>query len=187
MKFGFDIDDTLINLREHAFQIYKQKLKRDLTLDVFHTLRRVEIHEPFGLTDEEGKEMWNSSLEEIYYTDCLAYPGALEVLQDLEKSGNEIYYITARPKEHGERTMEWMKKKGFPVKDEQFFYGMADHEKIATIKDLALDVYVDDKPAILETLKNLPIKLIMKNQSYNQDAPFERLIDWQAFKEIIKK
>ena len=36
------------------------------------------------------------------------YPDAVETLQRLEEEGHEIYYITARPKEHGERTMEWM-------------------------------------------------------------------------------
>ncbi len=31
MKFGFDIDDTLINLREHAFHIYNKKLNKSWT------------------------------------------------------------------------------------------------------------------------------------------------------------
>lgn len=187
MRFGFDIDDTLINLREHAFHIYKEKLQQDLSLDVFHALTRVEIHEPFGLTDDEGKEMWKTSLEEIYYTDCPTFPKALEVLLELEKQGHEIFYITARPKEHGIRTREWMKKKGFPVKDEQFFFGMEDHEKTHIIKDLALDYFVDDKPAILETLKEIPVKLIVKDQSYNQGADFVRLVNWQDFNKIISR
>ena len=59
--------------------------------------------------------MWSSSLEEIYYTSCPAFPSAVETLQELEKKGHEIYYITARPKEHGERTKEWLKENGFPV------------------------------------------------------------------------
>ncbi len=29
MRFGFDIDDTLINLREHAFQLYNKKLNQE--------------------------------------------------------------------------------------------------------------------------------------------------------------
>lgn len=185
MRFGFDIDDTLINLREHAFHIYKKKLKKDLSLDVFHALNQVEIHGPFGLTDEQGKEMWVSSLEEIYYTDCPAFPDALEVLQELEKQGHEIFYITARPEEHGIRTRDWMKKKGFPVRDDRFYYGMADDEKTHIIKKLELDYYVDDKPAVLNTLKEIPVKLIVKNQSYNQEVDFERLVNWKDFKGVL--
>ena len=32
MKLGFDIDDTLINLREHAFHIYKRRLKKEVDI-----------------------------------------------------------------------------------------------------------------------------------------------------------
>lgn len=187
MKFGFDIDDTLINLREHAFHIYKDKLQQDLSLGVFHALTSVEIHEPFGLTDEEGKEMWKSSLEEIYYTDCPPFPGALEVLLELDKQGHDIFYITARPKEHGIRTREWMKEKGFPVKNNHFFYGMADYEKTDIIKDLDLDYYVDDKPAVLNTLRDFSVRLIVIDQSYNKDLNIERLVNWADFNRIINK
>lgn len=185
MKFGFDIDDTLINLREHAFHIYKGKLQQDLSLDVFYALTSVEIHAPFGLTDREGKEMWKSSLEEIYYTDCPPFPGALEALLELDKQGHDIFYITARPEEHGIRTREWMKERGFPVKNNHFFYGMADHEKTHIIKELELDYYVDDKPAVLHTLKDIPVSLIVKDQSYNQELNIERLVSWYEFGNLI--
>ena len=66
--------------------------------------------------------MWNSTLEEIYYTSCPAFPDAVETLQDLVEQGHEIFYITARPKEHGERTKEWIKDNGFPVMTEVFLW-----------------------------------------------------------------
>ncbi|MFD1851721.1 5' nucleotidase, NT5C type [Oceanobacillus bengalensis] len=187
MRFGFDIDDTLINLREHAFHIYNHKLHKNIGLDIFMQIGRVEIHEPFGLSDEEGKEMWNNSLEEIYYTNCPAFPHAIETLQMLDKAGHSIFYITARPKEHGERTKEWMKQKGFPVNDARFFYGMKDEEKIDIIKDLHLDYYVDDKPTILKTLTKEPIHLLLKDQPYNRDIDdYERMINWKDFAKLIK-
>nr|WP_263326726.1 HAD family acid phosphatase [Neobacillus sp. Marseille-Q6967] len=185
MKFGFDIDDTLINLREHAFTIYNQKLKKNVPLNVFLELKRVEIHEPFGLSDEQGIEMWNQSLEEIYYTTCPAFPNALQTLQQLKKQGHEIYYITARPKEHGERTKKWLIEQGFPVEDDKFFYGMQDHEKVDIIKNLKLDYYFDDKPAILETLSNHSVKAVLKDQSYNRNKNIPRIVNWTDFKEII--
>lgn len=182
MKFGFDIDDTLINLREHAFHLYNKKLKQTVGLNVFQNISRVEIHEAFGLSDEEGKEMWNSSLEEIYYTSCPIFPGAVKALHALVNAGHEVYYITARPKEHGERTKAWIKQQGFPVDDKRFFYGMQDEEKLDIIKELELDYYVDDKPAVLDTLVNGSTKVYVKDQSYNrhlQDIP--RIVDWTAF------
>ncbi|WP_339230269.1 hypothetical protein NSQ77_08305 [Oceanobacillus sp. FSL K6-2867] len=182
MKFGFDIDDTLINLREHAFHLYNKKLNQDVGLDVFQNISRVEIHEAFGLSDNEGKEMWNSSLEEIYYTACPIFPGAAEALHALTLAGHEVYYITARPKEHGERTKTWMKQQGFPVEDRKFFYGMQDEDKLDIIKQLELDYYVDDKPAVLDTLANSSTKVYVRDQSYNRHLQhIPRVVDWTAF------
>ena len=185
MRFGFDIDDTLINLREHAFNIYNKRLNQNVPIEIFHNLKRVEIHEPFGLTDLQGKEMWNNSLEEVYYTSCPAFPDAVETLQKLEKNGHEIYYITARPKEHGERTKVWLKENGFPVQDERFFYGMQDHEKVEIIKKLKLDYYFDDKPEVLNTLLNESIKIFLRDQSYNRHLNIPRIVNWSDLEEII--
>ena len=178
MKFGFDIDDTLINLREHAFQLYNTKLNRTVAVDLFHALDKVEIHELFDMTAEQGSQMWNRSLEEIYFTSCPPYPDAVETLQRLDKEGHEIYYITARPDVHGKRTIEWMIENGFPVNKDRFYYGMKDEDKVNIIKDLNLDYYFDDKPAVLETLRNQPIKLFAKSQSYNRHLDFPRITDW---------
>ncbi|SHF72282.1 5' nucleotidase, NT5C type [Ornithinibacillus halophilus] len=185
MRFGFDIDDTLINLREHAFNLYKRKLNQALSREDYLSIQRVEIHEPFGLTDEEGKELWNNSLETIYFTDCPPFPSAVETLQGLAREGHEIFYITARPKGHRERTIKWMSDQGFPVLDSNFYYGMKDHEKIHIIKELSLDYYVDDKPAVLETLSDTTVQLIVKDQSYNQELHLPRLTAWKDFNRLV--
>jgi uncharacterized protein len=186
MKFGFDIDDTLIGLREHAFNLYQKKLGHSVSMDVFNALDRVEIHTAFGLTDQEGKEMWNSSLEEIYYTDCPPYPGTTEALQQLDSEGHEIYYITARAAEHGEHTKEWMKQQGFPVRDGHFFCGMKDADKVETISKLQLDYYVDDKPEVLETLAGSMVHVLVKDQSYNRHLDMPRIKQWAELKDLIQ-
>lgn len=185
MRFGFDIDDTLIDLRQHAFQLYNKKLNKNISLDIFKTIPTVEIHAPFGLTDREGSEMWKESLEEIYFTNCPSFPEALETLKKLEVEGHEIFYITSRPKGYCGRTLEWFKAQGFPVKSENFFCGMEDHEKIDTITSLDLDYYIDDKPAVLNTLRGLSTKLIVKDQSYNQLETHRRLVSWSEFESIL--
>ena len=43
MKFGFDIDDTLIDLRQHAFHLYNKKLNKKVGLDVFHSLKQLKF------------------------------------------------------------------------------------------------------------------------------------------------
>ena len=185
MKFGFDIDDTLINLREHAFNLYNKKLGKNVALDVFQELKKVEIHDAFGLTEDQGSDMWNSSLEEIYYTSCPPFPDAVETLQKLSEEGHEIHYITSRPKEHGERTKQWMIENGFPVQDDRFFYGMQDDEKVHIIQQLQLDYYFDDKPAVLTTLNNDTLNVIVKDQSYNRHMDIPRIINWAELNKVL--
>ena len=182
MRFGFDIDDTLINLREHAFHIYNRKLNQNIGLEVFHELKTVEIHEAFGLDSVAGGQMWNSLLEEIYFTDCPAFEGAIELLNRLEEEGHEIFYITSRPKQYCQKTRAWVKELGFPVHDDRFFCGMQDQEKIDIIKNLKLDFYFDDKPAVLDTLHDVATKVYVKNQSYNQQhVNIPRVDAWKDF------
>ncbi len=181
MKFGFDIDDTLINLREHAFHIYNRKLNQNIGIEIFRELKTVEIHEAFGMEKEAGGRMWNSLLEEIYFTDCPAFEGAVELVNQLEREGHEIFYITSRPKQYCKQTREWVKEMGFPVHDDRFFCGMQDQEKIDIIKKLSLDFYFDDKPAVLDTLKDVPTKVFVKDQSYNQHVSIPRVKEWNKF------
>jgi uncharacterized protein len=187
MKFGFDIDDTLINLREHAFHLYNKKLNKNIGLDVFHNLKTLEIHEPFGLTAEEGGRMWNSHLEEIYFTSCPPFPHAVEALNELVNEGHEVYYVTARPKEHGERTKNWLIENGFPVQDERFYFGMNDEEKIHFIEQLELDYFFDDKPAVLETLFDTTAKVYALSNSYNRHLDMPRITNWLELRKIIEK
>ena len=181
MRFGFDIDDTLINLREHAFHIYNRKLNQSIGIEIFRELKTVEIHEAFGLDMAAGGQMWKSLLEEIYFTDCPAFGGAIELLNQLEREGHEIFYITSRPKEYCQRTRRWVKDQGFPVHENRFFCGMQDQEKIDIIKQLNLDFYFDDKPAVLDTLKEIATKIYVKNQSYNQQVSIPRIKEWTDF------
>ena len=184
MKFGFDIDDTLINLREHAFHLYNKKLNQNIGLDVFRAIKTVEIHEAFGMEKDAGNAMWNSNLEEIYFTDCPSFEGAIDALQNLVKEGHEVYYITSRPIDYCHKTSEWMKEQGFPVVDSHFFCGMQDDEKIATIKKLELDYYFDDKPAVLETLSDVSTKVFIMDQSYNQHVQMPRMKQWSELEKI---
>lgn len=185
MRFGFDIDDTLIQLRQHAFHLYNEELGQNLEQHVFDAITRIEIHEPFGLTNEEGQAMWKRMNEKVYFTNCPPYDEAKELLWQLRREGHDIFYVTARPIDSCLRTRQWMIDQGFPVDDNHFFCGMADEEKLAIIAELDLDVYVDDKPKILHSLKELRTKVVLRDQPYNRDEPFERISHWSQFKKYV--
>jgi 5'(3')-deoxyribonucleotidase len=187
MKFGFDVDDTLINLREHAFHIYNKKLNSNVPLENFRALKSLEIHEAFGLSAQQGGEMWNSLLEEIYYTNCRPFPHSVETLKRLVDLGHEVFYITARESKHQDATKKWLIENGFPVKDNHFFCGMRDVEKLNIITELQLDYYFDDKPAVLENMLELPIKIYAKDNSYNKQIELPRITCWSELQVIIEQ
>ncbi|TYP70751.1 5' nucleotidase, NT5C type [Paenibacillus methanolicus] len=187
MKFGFDIDDTLINLREFAFELYAKKLNKQVDIAEFHKLTDVPIHSLFGLTREEGGQMWNDNRSEIYFTACPPFPNAIEVLQRLVQDGHEVYYITARAPEFCEQTRDWMLAAGFPVDPDKFYCGMSDTEKVHIIRKLELDYYFDDKPAVLETLAELPLlKAYVKDTSYNRQLTIPRITDWHELLAVLQ-
>lgn len=185
MKLGFDIDDTLINLRGHAFEIYKKKLGKNFGDEIFDALPSLHIHEPFGLTHEEGKELWNSLREEIYFSSCPPFPFAVEVLNELADQGHEVYYITARAEAYCERTFQWLEQSGFPVHAKRFYCGMNDDQKVQFIRRLGLDYYFDDKPAVLNTLSELKLKVYAKDNSYNKHLNVPRITSWHELRDII--
>ncbi|RED54937.1 5' nucleotidase, NT5C type [Cohnella lupini] len=186
MKFGFDIDDTLLNLREHAFLIYNEKLHRQIGLEVFQALKTISVHEAFGLTLEEGRDLWNAYRDEIYYT-APPFPNAVEVLSELVKLGHEVYYVTARAAEHCERTKASLESAGFPVENGRFYCGMGDLEKIHVIRKLGLDYYFDDKPAVLDTLSELGLQLYTKDNGYNRHLSVPRIVDWRELLDLLPK
>ena len=109
----------------------------------------------------------------------------METLQRLDKEGHEIYYITARPKEYGERTMQWMIENNFPVNKDRFYYGMKDEDKVHIIRDLKLDYYFDDKPAVLETVSSTSLNVFTKSQSYNRHLDIPRITNWSELFDLL--
>jgi uncharacterized HAD superfamily protein len=185
MRLGFDIDDTLLNLREHAFRIYNLKLGLNVPAAEFHALTTIPIHAAFGFTHEQGKELWNTHRDEIYYS-APPFPDAVEVLQELVRVGHEVYYVTARALGHCARTKNAMIALGFPVQDDRFFCGMGDTEKVHVIRKLELDYYFDDKPAVLETLHTLDLKVFARDIGYNRHLDLPRITHWNELLELLR-
>ena len=51
-----------------------------------------------------------------------------------------------------------------------------------------MDYYFDDKPAVVETLSELPLKVFLKHQSYNQHLQLPRITSWsELFDVLIEK
>jgi len=63
---------------------------------------------------------------------------------------------------------------------------MQDHEKVQIIKELRLDYYFDDKPAVINTLLEEPLQVYLKDQSYNRHLTVPRISSWTDLMKLIK-
>ena len=62
---------------------------------------------------------------------------------------------------------------------------MKDHKKVDIIEKLELDYYFDDKPAVVETLTNGRLKVMLRDQSYNRHVDLPRVTEWADLHELI--
>ena len=62
---------------------------------------------------------------------------------------------------------------------------MNDEDKVHIIKELELDYYFDDKPAVLETLGDCQLNLFAKTQSYNQHLDIPRIANWSELFDLL--
>ncbi|MFC5402564.1 5' nucleotidase, NT5C type [Cohnella soli] len=186
MKFGFDIDDTLLNLRERAFTIFNAKLNRNVDIETFRSLRTIPVHDAFGLSPEEGRKLWNLHREEVFYS-ASPFEEAVETLVELDRQGHEVYYVTAREAEHCGKTRDMLIRNGFPVREGRFYCGMADLEKARIIDELGLDYFFDDKPVVLESLAGMKLKVYVRDNSYNRHLDLPRIVNWSELLDIVSK
>ena len=81
-----------------------------------------------------------------------------------------------------------MQVNGFPVDPSHFYCGMKDEEKVRIIERLDLDYYFDDKPAVLDTLSHLPLRVYARDQSYNKHLlHIPRITSWHELRDLLNE
>jgi len=101
----------------------------DLDMTIFDNSQRFKDARRAGLVDKEGKavskgmmskgQAWRKRNNFLYSKKNLrkdtVIPGAKELVNELANEGYTIVYLTARPKEHYEATIEQLEYFGFPL------------------------------------------------------------------------
>jgi hypothetical protein len=115
-----DIDDTLINTQKRARSVWSMVLGREIPLEAVETLSSRQVLEKFASSDRESwKRFWRVLL-------CLEEPGidmlrldtpvpfAAGILQKWNKQCT-LVYLTGRPENTRELTLNQLEKFGFPT------------------------------------------------------------------------
>lgn len=109
--------------------------------------------------------------EEVFGA-ALPLPGAVEGVRALAK-WYRIIYLTARPEEARQVTLEWLRYWGFPEGEL-----VMTRDKVRAAGELGVDLAIDDAPHELAALRRAVPVVLAKKQPYN--AGLAPAFEWTA-------
>lgn len=142
MRLGIDLDGVVANFTQGWIDFYNRDFGTGL---VFEDSRRWhDLVELTHFADIGEFWKWSSDLDgRSVFWHLEPFPGSVEALRLLDKSGHDIVIVTTKPDFAVEDTHEWIKKHGVPATE------------VNILEDkwlVACDVYLDDGPHILPGL-----------------------------------
>lgn len=170
MRIGFDIDGVLANLNVVLENIVKTRFNATIPdpnphMDVIETYS--------GLTPEESKTyFWDLALKERIFAIPPSYPEFMEMFNKCVANDKlEVFVVTHRhyhhdeyPKPHGNNiiqkdTTSWFNKYA-PLFNTDNIYYVQGH-KSAKIKELGLQLFVDDRIWVAEEVADVCMSLLV--------------------------
>jgi len=159
MKLGIDIDGTIKYTHRAAIEIYNEELNMNVAEE------EVTTYFLDVISDKDASKSWQNSSES---------------LQQLEKEGHEIFFITARPgfKKVRKITEEWLVKYNFPLNKNNLFMSSQNKSKIALSNQI--DLFFEDDPFHINNLIKNGISTVVVDRPYNRILPNDipRINDW---------
>ncbi|WP_064091479.1 hypothetical protein [Rossellomorea aquimaris] len=160
-RFGIDIDGTVTSpesLIPHINDFFNLSLSiEDIT--------QYELTEVLNISPQEFGSWFKEAEPNIYKQSPLA-EGAKQIL-DQWKEEHELFFISARRSDLIQLTKEW-----FDDKDLKYHHIelIGSHNKIATAKKHAVDIFFEDKHDNAVTIhEELDIPVVLFNTPYNQN------------------
>ncbi|MGI9951423.1 hypothetical protein V3F56_03590 [Moorellaceae bacterium AZ2] len=105
-------------------------------------------------------DFFTSNAAEVFGA-ALPLPGAVEGVKALARR-YRIVYLTARPEEARQVTLEWMRYWGFPEGEL-----VMTQDKARAARELGVDLAIDDAPHELQSLRRVVPVVLAKRQPYN--------------------
>lgn len=183
MRIGFDIDDTLNDLRYSSLEIFNRYFGLTATKEEIDADGIYNVADVFLIKREESDYFWETNSKSLFFN-SLPLPHSVLLLCELSEQGHEIFYVTSRNIKYEDVTRDWLKKHHFPFIG-NLHIGMKNDEKVNILLENGIVLYFDDKDRIIDSVKAAGIEGIVKDQCYNQNWQGKRIQCWSQFHEII--
>lgn len=188
MNIGIDIDGILTDF--HTWLIdYGSKYFYENDIPVSFKLDNYKINDLFNLEGQYYDSFWREMFN-VYLNTAYVRTFASEVVNKLKLEGNNIYIITARNQSDSSlvtteemeiATKNWLDKNG--IYYDSIHY--AKESKVPIIKELSIDVMIDDQMDNIEPISEL-IPVICLDAPYNRDANIKNLYRCYSWYDIYK-
>lgn len=175
MRIGFDLDGVLYPWHLYFYLHVSKFSSKYFDLGYTSFWERIKDLETADSSLYDAVKIpWLYNKEKIDST--------LKIMLDSLSESNELYYITARPKEAEDATKSWVVASELPQGENLYITNGC---KDSVIRDLKLDYYVEDRLENYAKLKDLVRVILIKhpwnNYGYGIDLAFDSTIDALVF------
>lgn len=165
MKIGIDIDDTITCMSEMYYpqmqKWYLENEKGNINNSSFKSKDVINCLEDFSA-------FWNKFIDDRIFNVNLK-EGVIDVINKFIEEGHEVYIITARSNDYCcdfiEKTSKWLDQQNIKYK-ETHFNSKGKRDKL---KDLNIDIMIDDSKEVMNVANELGVKGIIMNTFFNGD------------------
>ena len=185
VRVGVDFDGAVANTGELQKYVARELFGKDISPSCHYSTSVKEGN----LTKDEARTVFNETYQnQKYISNLKEQPNAKRTLMNLVNSGIPLEIITSREEKEFDFAQKWLKQNGIYIPMKSTSNG-EDKTKACN----GLDVYVEDIPYQISSLKEIVPRIVLFNSYDNKESILtdeerkqvkgvDRISDWNQFK-----
>jgi uncharacterized HAD superfamily protein/uncharacterized membrane protein YqhA len=188
MKIFIDVDNIIVDFESQFRKFLNKKTRKKLARE---DIRDFEFYKSFGISSEQEIKFHNEFLKKKGYKKLKIIKGCKEGIKRLMELG-QIAFISPRPEEIRDITLEWFKKNKIPIRTDLLFLAK---DKISYSSQF--DIILEDKWEDALKLAQIGKNIVLYDYPWNrkkdnngnilQSENIIRVSNWEEIIESIEK
>lgn len=195
LRIGVDVDANVVNLYPVARRLIEENLGVDVDSETpagFYLQERPEIKAISG-----GPEFVNQIFQNSFiYREAEPVLGAIEILNEWQRRGHQLWFVTARPKFLRRTTRNWFERNdlGWAKKRILFRSSFTSDRKIFKVQEtkrLGLHIFIEDHAETMVLIQSgfMMAKIMMSyfwNEAEDAGSQILRVNSWWEIDRIVQ-